>query len=273
MIADETVDVLPAAGSIWSNATDMGKWVKFLLDSGRVGGRRLVSEAGYRALLAPRAFVGASEFYPTARLTRPHWMTYGLGWFEQDFRGRFLAFHTGSLDGRTAMVGMLPDARTGVFIAGNLDHAEFRHALMLQVMDMFAGTNGGTPRDWSAEFLTLYAGLRADGEKAVAEAEGKRVTGTKPSLSLASYAGSYAHPAWGTLVVTAEGTGLQAQLGPGPTMRGTLEHWQFDTFRVSLGDGRGGKSYLQFQLDAEGKMGRVLLDGSDEYAFTRVSAK
>lgn len=273
VIADETVDVLPAAGSIWSNATDMGKWVKFLLDSGRVGGRRLVSEAGYRALLAPRAFVGASEFYPTARLTRPHWMTYGLGWFEQDFRGRFLAFHTGSLDGRTAMVGMLPDARTGVFIAGNLDHAEFRHALMLQVMDMFAGTNGGTPRDWSAEFLTLYAGLRADGEKAVAEAEGKRVTGTKPSLSLASYAGSYAHPAWGTLVVTAEGTGLQAQLGPGPTMRGTLEHWQFDTFRVSLGDGRGGKSYLQFQLDAEGKMGRVLLDGSDEYAFTRVSAK
>ncbi len=273
VIDDETVDVLPAAGSIWSNAVDMGKWVRFLLDSGRVNGKRLVSEAGFHELLKPQAMVGAAEFYPTARITKPHWMTYGLGWFEQDYRGRFLAFHTGSLDGRTAMVGLLPDARTGVFIAGNLDHAEFRHALMLQVMDIFAGTNGGPPHDWSAEFLTLYNGLRTDGEKAVAAAEAKRVMGTKPSAPIASYAGTYSHPAWGTVVVTADGDRLRVQTGSNLGMRGTLEHWHYDTFRTSLGDGRGGKSYLNFQLDGEGQVSRVLLDGSDDYAFTRVPAK
>ena len=95
VIKDETVDVLPAAGSIWSNASDMAKWVRFLLDSGRVNGTRLVSERQFRELLKPQSFVTASEFYPTAQITKPHWMTYGLGWFEQDFRGRFLAFHTG----------------------------------------------------------------------------------------------------------------------------------------------------------------------------------
>ncbi len=273
VIADETVDVLPAAGSIWSNATDMGKWLRFLLDSGRVNGTRLVSEAGFRELLKPQTMVPVGDFYPTARLTRPHWTTYGLGWFEHDFRGRFMAFHTGSLSGRTAMVGLLPDARTGVFIAGNLDHAEFRHALMYQVMDLFAGTNGGAPRDWSSEFLTLYKGLAADSRKAQAEFERGRATGTTPRLPLNDYAGTYTHPAWGDVTVASVGTALQVHMGSDPQMRGSAEHWQHDTFRVALGDGRGGYNYLMFRPGLDGKISAVQLDGSDEYTFSRVAAK
>jgi CubicO group peptidase (beta-lactamase class C family) len=273
VIADETVDVLPAAGSIWSNADDMGKWLRFLLDSGRVSGKRLVSEAGFRELLKPQSFVSASEFYPTARLTKPHWMTYGLGWFEHDYRGRFIAFHTGSLSGRTAIVGLLPDARTGVFIAGNLDHAEFRHALMYQVMDMFAGTNGGAPRDWSSEFLALYNGLAADGKKAQAEFEKTRLTGTKPTLPLDAYAGTYTHPAWGDVVISVSSGALQARMGSDPQMRGAAEHWHQDTFRIALGDGRGGYNYLVFRLGLEGKIIDMRFDGSDDYTFERVPVK
>jgi CubicO group peptidase (beta-lactamase class C family) len=269
VIADESVDPLPAAGAIWSSAADMAKWVRFLLDSGRVNGQRLVSEAGYRELFKPQSFVTASEFYPTARITKPHWTTYGLGWFEQDFRGRFLAFHTGSLDGRTAIIGLLPDERVGVYILGNLDHAEFRHALMLKVMDLFAGTNGGAPRDWSAEFLTLYSGLRTDGEKARVDAESKRVSGTRPSLALTEYAGTYKHPAWGDLQVTLDNGALRARLGAGNANTGMLEHWHYDTFRGSLGDGRGGANYLTFVIDPQGRASKVLLDGSEQYAFTR----
>ncbi len=273
VIADETVDVLPAAGSIWSNATDMAKWVRFLLDSGRVDGKRLVSEAGFRELLKPQSFVTASEFYPTAQITKPHWMTYGLGWFEQDFRGRFLAFHTGSLDGRTAMMGLLPDAKVGVFIAGNLDHAEFRHALLLQVMDIFAGTNGGAPRNWSTEFLALYQGIHEQGAKATAEVEAKRVPGTKPTLPLAAYTGTFVHPLWGDVAIAQRGNTLVLRMGPSATTGGTLEHFHYDTFRAVLGDGRGGASYLTFVVDGEGKASKVLLNGDDAYAFTRVELK
>ena len=270
VIKDETVDVLPAAGSIWSNASDMAKWVRFLLDSGRVDGKRVVSEAGFRELLKPQSFVSAAEFYPTARITKPHWMTYGLGWFEQDFRGRFLAFHTGSLDGRTAMMGLLPDARVGVFIAGNLDHAEFRHALLLQVMDIFAGTNGGAPRNWSTEFLALYKGLHAKGDTATAEFEAKRVAGTKPTLPAAAYAGTFTHPVWGDLVITEDAGTIKVRMGPKPENSGTLEHFHYDTFRSFLGDGRSGANYFVFQVDGEGKANRVLMNGDDAYAFTRV---
>ena len=273
VIADETVDVLPAAGAIWSNATDMAKWVRFLLDSGRVDGKRLVSEEGFRQLLAPQSFVGAAEFYPTAQITKPHWTTYGLGWFEQDFRGRFLAFHTGSLDGRTAMMGLLPDAKVGVFIAGNLDHAEFRHALLLQVMDIFAGTNGGAPRNWSTEFLALYKGIHERGVKAMAELDAKRVADTKPTLPLASYLGTFTHPVWGDMVISQFGAALRVSLGPNAGNRGTLDHFHYDTFRASLGDGRAGRIYLMFQIDGEGKASRVVMNGEDGYVFTWVEAK
>jgi CubicO group peptidase (beta-lactamase class C family) len=269
VIADETVDALPAAGSIWSSANDMAKWLRFLLDSGRVNGKQLVSESNFRQLFAPHAMVGAGEFYPTAQITKPHWMTYGLGWFQQDYRGRFLSFHTGSLDGRTAMVALLPDARTGVFIAGNLDHAEFRHALMFQALDIFAGTNGGAARNWSREFLTLYNGLRDESVKTTAAAEAKRVSGTRPSRALESYAGTYEHPVFGAMEITREGSALRVRMGPSPSTTGLLEHWNFDTFRVALGDGRGGYNYLVFQLDGEGAVTRVLFDGSADYAFVR----
>jgi CubicO group peptidase (beta-lactamase class C family) len=270
VIDDETVDELPAAGSIWSSAADMAKWVRFMLDSGRVDGKRLVSEEGYRELLKPQTIVTADGFYPTATVTRPHWMTYGLGWFQQDFRGRFLSFHTGSLDGRTAMVGIMPEMRTGIFVAGNLDHAEFRHALLLQAMDIFAGTNGGAPRNWSAEFLTLYRGLAEAGKSATAELEARRVTGTKPSLPVASYAGTYTSPTWGSMTVASDGDALRVQIGTSPGLRGSMQHWNYDTFRAMLGDGRGGANYLTFRLDGAGKVRMAVLDGSENYVFTRV---
>lgn len=273
VIADESVDVLPAAGAIWSNADDMANWIRFMLNGGRINGQQLVSEANFRELLKPQTMVTEAEFYPTATLTKPRWMSYGLGWFQQDYRGRFLAFHTGSLDGRTAMVALLPDARTGVFIAGNLDHAEFRHALMLKALDIFAGTNGGAPRDWSTEFLALYAGLRDKGVKARAELEAKRISGTKPSLALASYAATYTHPAWGDLVVAEQGGALSIAMGSSASMRGMLEHWNTDTFRAMLGDGRSAPMYVAFTVDASGKVARLIMDGSDEYVFTRVEAR
>lgn len=269
VIADDEVDEIPEAGAIWSTAADMAKWVRFMLDSGRVRGERLVSDAQYREILKPQSFVDAGSFYPTARITRPHWTTYGLGWFQQDYRGRFLAFHTGSLDGRTAIVGILPDARTGVFIFGNMDHAEFRHALMLKTLDIFAGTNGQQVNDWSGEFRSLYTALQAAGEGAQKAADAKRVTGTRPTLALAQYAGTYTHPAWGDLVLTfAEGV-LRMRVGVGPQNAGPLAHWHYDTFRATLGDGRGGPTQLTFAIDPEGKVAKVSLFGSDDYTFTR----
>ncbi|MDQ8154888.1 MAG: serine hydrolase [Gemmatimonadota bacterium] len=266
VISESPVDPVPAAGAAWSSADDAAKWLRFLLDSGRVGGRRLVSENSFRELLKPQAFVPLGEFYPTATLTRPHWMTYGLGWFQQDYQGKFVAMHTGSIDGRTAIIAILPEERLGVYIFGNTDHAEFRHALMWRVIDRYIGA---PPRDWSAEFLTLYGDRKAKGEQARIAREAKRVTGTSPSLALAQYAGTYEHPVYGDLTLSFNDGALGAAFGPAAENRGRLEHWQYDTFRARLGDGRGGWTYFSFRLSAGGTVAAVRFDDQADLEFAR----
>ncbi len=265
-IAESPVDPVPAAGSAWSTAEDAAKWVRFLLDSGRVNGRRLVSEPAFRELFRPQNFVPPGEFYPTARLTKPHWMTYALGWFQQDYRGRYVAMHTGSIDGRTAIVGLMPDERLGVYIFGNVDHAEFRHALMWRVFDAYTGA---PRRDWSAEFLSLYGEAKAAGAKAVAEREARRVPNAPPSQPLAQYAGRYEHRVYGDLSIAAEAGALVVRFGPAPENRGALEHWHYDTFRARLGDGRGGWTYFTFRIGADGRIAAVRFEDDATLEFVR----
>jgi CubicO group peptidase (beta-lactamase class C family) len=269
VIRDEPADPIEAAGAIWSTASDMAKWVRFLLDSGRVNGTRLVSARSFHELLKPQVIGPPNGFYPTSRIIKPHWDTYGMGFFEEDYRGKFVAYHTGSLAGRTAILGLIPDERMGVYVLGNLDHAEFRHALMYKAFDLFAGTAETPARDWSAEFLKLYGDAEKQSDAARATRDAMRVMGTHPSLALEKYAGTYVHPAWGDLTIKMDNGALRVAIGPSADNSGLLEHWNYDTFRATLGDGRGGHSTLTFELDPTGSVKSVMLDGSDQFVFRR----
>ena len=265
VIDESPVDAVPAAGAAWSTAADTSKWLKFLLDDGCIGNKRLVSEKNFKELLKPQVIIPLNEFYPTTQLTKPNWTTYGLGWFQQDYQGKFVAMHTGSMDGRTAIVGLMPEDNVGVYIFGNADHAEFRHALMWRVLDAYSGT---APRDWSAEFLPMYAGLKEQGEKAQAEHAAKRVLNTQPSSALNKYTGRFDNAIYGDLKVSENNGQLHIALGPMPENAGTLEHWNYDTFRAKLGDGRYGWNYVSFRRDSEGAVIGVRFD-DDSVEFTR----
>src|SRR4029079_10146857 len=77
-------DSIAPAGSVWSSVSDMSKWMRFILDSGRVGSKRLVSEATFREIVTPQIRADMNE-YPALRLSRPNAFSYGLGWFVQDY--------------------------------------------------------------------------------------------------------------------------------------------------------------------------------------------
>ncbi len=155
-------DAIGPAGSVWSCVDDMSKWALCMLDSGKYAGGRLVKPTTWTEMFKPQVMVTESQFYPTAQLTRPNWTTYSLGWFQQDYKGKKINYHTGSLAGETAIHGQLPESKLAIYVFGNYDHAEVRHALMFKAFDLFA--LGGT-RDWSAEFNSLYKNIQADADK------------------------------------------------------------------------------------------------------------
>jgi CubicO group peptidase (beta-lactamase class C family) len=224
--ADNACAIGPAGG-VWSNVSDMSRWMLFLLDSGRVGGKRLLSQASYEELFNPQVMVPPDEFYPTAELTRPHWTTYGLGWFQEDYQGRMLNFHTGSLSGMVAIIGLVQDANFGVYVLANVDHAEIRHALMYKATDLYLGNPS---RDWSAELNKLYSARRKMGDSLRIADDAKRITGTRPSLALSKYAGTYEDPLLGRMVIVE--TAGKLRISMGPHYAGEMEHWQYDTFRI-----------------------------------------
>lgn len=215
-----STDAVAPAGSVWSSVSDMSRWMRFMLDSGRVGTQRLITPATFREIVAPQMRVPSGQ-YPALELAQPHFFSYALGWFVQDYHGQTVWMHTGSIDGMSAIIGLLPERRVGVFVLANLDHAELRHALMYQVFDLY-GAN--PPRDWSGELRALLAARRSTGPAAPA-----RATGTRPSLSIERYAGTYTDSAYGTIEVSLVNGALRARFEKASL--GTLDHWEHDAFR------------------------------------------
>ncbi|MGH7664144.1 MAG: serine hydrolase [Gemmatimonadaceae bacterium] len=253
VISNRTVDPVKAAGSIWSSVSDMAKWMRFILDSGRVDGKRLLSDSVYTELLSPQV-IADPAIYPTMTVVDPHFFTYGLGWFLHDYDGQAVAMHTGSIDGMSAIIGLIPDRRLGVYVLANTDHAELRHALMYRVFDLFSGN---PPRDWSAELLELYGERRDEARAEAREREAGRDDGTDPSLPLERYAGTYTNATFGDVIVTAARSNGALHLEYGGRREGDLTHWEFDTFRAHWSDVRLSPSSVVFMPDGAGIIGAV----------------
>ncbi len=250
-------DNIGPAGSINTTAHDLALWLRFQL-AGGVGpdGRRLVSEAAHREMLAPQIPIPAADYYPAAGPAGPAFTAYGLGWFLQDYRGRKVALHTGSIDGMNALVAIVPSERLGIVVLLNREQAELRHALLYRIVDHYLG---GPPRDWSTEIRAVYApGARAAAERR-RERVAHRVEGTRPTLPLEGYAGTFADPdsLLPPLHVAVEAGGLAASLG---ARRGTLEHWHHDVFRLRWADRPLGDVFVSFVLDPRGRAGAVQLE-------------
>ncbi|MBI2835084.1 MAG: serine hydrolase [Acidobacteria bacterium] len=259
VIENASVDPVAPAGSIWSSVDDMSRWLRALLNDCRPeasGAKPLLSASSCAELFKPQVIVGPDGFYPTATLTEPHWTTYGLGWFQEDYAGHAVDFHTGSIDGMAAIAGVIRAERLGVYVLANLDHAEVRHALMYRVFDLYRGREA---RDWSHDFLKLYADERREREKARGAAEGERVSNTRPSLPLERYAGAYSDPLYGTLRVSYEG---KLRIAYGNRYVGSLEHWNYDTFRATWDRPWLGMAYVLFRLNRRGVATTVELQGA-----------
>jgi hypothetical protein len=172
--------------------------------------------------------------------------------------------HTGSIEGRSAIIGLLPDRRAGVVILTNLDHSELRHALMYTVFDRFIGPAvPGGGHDWSIEMRAMYKALADTAAAARRAQEAKRVVNTRPTLPLERYAGTYGDSLFGTATVALDNGRLSLQAG---TAKGQLEHWQYDVFRVTWPDPFWDALYVSFSLDPDGTVGELrFVDGEQVY--------
>ena len=248
------IDAAASAGAINSNVADMTKWLRFQLDSGGVNGKRLVSKRNFIETHTPQTVIRVDSTY---RAFNPftHVRSYAFGWQVMDYRGREMLSHAGNLAGMNAMVGLLPEERIGVVVLTNLEGNALRESIMYKVFDM---SLGAPPRDWSRVSLIEKASFDSIDAKDQREALAKRVQGTRPSLALERYAGTYGDSLYGKAVVRMENGHLVLDIAP--KMLGDMEHWHYDTFRVVWRDHRDGTNLVTFALDMDGKVDMMNTD-------------
>lgn len=252
---DIPIDREDAAGSAWSSVHDMTKWAQFLLRGGVTeDGQRLLSEESMAQMFEPAQLVSTDDYYPTWELTQPNWRSYALGWYQQDFQGRKIDFHTGSLDGLVAIVGLDRAGNDAVIVLQNMDGSELRHGLLWHAMDH---TAADTRRDWVSEVHALYAARDAEREERWQEVSAARIGNAPPSLALQDYFGTYRSDVLGDIRIERTDSGLFLRTG---MYDYTLAHWHHDVFTVDYLVWSY-PSFATFIVDPKGQVGELEVFG------------
>ncbi len=154
-------------------------------------------------------------------------MSYAMGWVVSDYRGLKVVGHGGLYDGFRVQITLVPDKDLGFAVLTNLHDTRMPMSLTNSLIDLYCELK---PKDWAAYYRER---IEADAEaRAVmlAARDKARDPSAKPSLPLASYAGEYTHPAYGTATVTHAAGKLTASYS---SFKYPLEHFERDTFRVT----------------------------------------
>ncbi len=253
------IDNVAPAGSINSNVLDMAQWLRLQLGSGVYAGTTIFKPATAREMHQPNTII-RSDLRTDSLLPETHLRAYGLGWFMEDYRGRKIVHHGGNIDGMSALVWMVPEEKLGVVILTNMNATNLPTALAHRVTDLFLGD---AKRDWSAEYLAFAKAAQARAAAAPNPVDRARVSGTKPSLAIEKYAGTYENELYGNVQVTNENGRLL--LKAGAAFVGDLEHWHYDTFRVTWRDPTLGRGFVNFTIDVRAQPEQIRIDGLADF--------
>lgn len=252
------------AGGIYSSVHDMAKWMNVQLAGGVISGegdnaKRLFSAQRQREMwtvLTPIPTVKSSipELVPAS----PNFMGYGQGWQLSDYQGHRLVWHTGGWPGQVSRLTLLPDKKTGVIVLTSAEVGVAFNAITYEALDMMLGNNG---HDWLKGYATAFEKSQGHADESWQKHLKARAAGSKPSLPLASYAGTYRDPWYGDVVIGKGAKGLELQFSKTAELLGDIEHWQHDTFIVRWRDrGLNADAFINFTLDQDGKIRELRME-------------
>ena len=178
--------------------------------------------------------------------------------------------HTGGVNGFVTLTAVVPEERLGIVVLTNTDTNAFYQALYYQLLNAYLKR---PYRDYHPIFFGQYREQEAR-DKAKLDADIVRVAHKpKPTLPLASYAGTYVHLVYGDLTVKLEGGKLNLYFSRPPSIVGRLQPIGCNTFLCTYSDPTMGIHPAPFTTEGNAaKSVSVKVNGFleyDPYVFTR----
>ncbi|MDX2040660.1 MAG: serine hydrolase [Acidobacteriota bacterium] len=253
-IAWRNIDNVGPAGSINASVRDLSNWIRLHLNEGEVDGKRLISAENVREMHTPQMVIRNEGrwqlFFPPTETSQ---LSYGLGWFINDYRGHKLVMHGGTIDGFRASIVLIPKAKLGVAVLANLNGTQMPEAACYNVVDLLLGL---PKKDWNAGIAESAKQLEAETNKALMARLAAKKKDTKPSRELAAYVGSYEDAGYGKAEISLEGDALALSWS---NFKTKLQHFHFDTFSPS--EPRLVTEQVLFQLGADGEVSGLNFQG------------
>jgi CubicO group peptidase (beta-lactamase class C family) len=249
----ERLDNAGPAGAINSCAADMAKWVQLQLNHGKFIDHdgRLFSEQQSSEMWSPQTILPIGRYAPPLAGLKPHFADYALGWALRDYHGRKLAGHTGGVAGFVSRVMLVPEENLGIIVLTNAEEGGAFDSILYHVLDHYFGV---PPTDWIGAFKSVKDMDEKDAAEAMKKAEGARAAGSKPSLPLEKYAGTYNDAWYGPITIRWENGGLVISFDHTPSMIGDLQRWQYDTFKAHWRDRTIEDAFITFSLKPDGNI-------------------
>ena len=256
-------DMTAPAGAIQSSAADLATWMIFQLGDGTFQGKRILSSAAMNEMHSPQIVIPTNAAFRLARQIK-YFAAYGLGWQVFDYRGNRMLWHSGTGDGQTAFLVLLPDSGLGVVVLINSWKAgpALNNAIASRIMDYYLGI---PTRDYSAEYHESWTRSLQQSIEATQKFEASQLKGTTPTLPLSQYAGVFHDKLGLDVKVWLEGDSLRLQYGGGEIA--VVTHWHRDTFWARWQNplhAEQRSTFVQFNMSPQGLIAEIQMDLSGD---------
>jgi CubicO group peptidase (beta-lactamase class C family) len=241
-----------SVGGIYSNISDMSRWVMLQLNGGRYGSdpvKHIFSEAVHKEMWTPQTIKPVNTGGPY----RSNFAAYALGWDLSDVNGYLQVHHTGSHSGIVTRVTMLPELRLGIIVLTNQQETAAHEAITNSIIDGYLGIeNVDRVFDLKQKVLKEQAGAKEITDRVWATVETKREE-SSPAIDFTAFEGIYTDSWFGEVVISAGNGRLRFRAMKSPRMRGEMLYYTANTFIVKWDDRSfNADAFAIFALDRNG---------------------
>ena len=254
----ETIDIdwsetANAAGGIWSNVTDMSKWITLQMNHGKYGDKlqyQLFSDEVHEEMWAPQTIQPVKTTAPY----NTHFSTYGLGWGLSDVKGYKQVTHTGGLAGIVTQVMLFPEINLGIIVFTNQQVGAAFSAISSTIKDSYIGVSG---YDWVKILHDRVAAGEVNAQKIMSEVNkgiDEKIKSSGGKFLVDPYIGVYKDAWFGDIEISIKNGKPWLASKRSPRLNGELFPYKGNTLIVRWTDrSLDADAYVIFSTDMEGK--------------------
>lgn len=211
------------AGSIYSSANDMAKWLNMWINKGKHNDQEILPEIYINEAISSQMVMAAA--LPEEDHPDMFFANYGYGWMETSYRGHYRVEHGGNIDGFSASVAFYPSDKLGIVVLVNQNGSSVPGIVRNTIADRFFE---GKKTDWTKRFIdSQEKAKKMQEELKLEDSKTTQIKNTKPSHIKQDYTGSYENAGYGSFNIIVENDSLFAIL---KRKKLFLRHYHYDVF-------------------------------------------